>query len=215
MSSPDDNGITGGALCDVTESWLVLWLSAWCYSGCDHHYNLYTKYVGRINNVVEVPPPLAPANLPEFLWPPPALADVELVPELEQLPEYIPLPEIDPMPLYLPYLEPIVPEVPALVIEISSSNSSVLAVEPRQASTLSKSNPSEVMSTTASRVYQHNPKRAHSSGPRWIHTSIIPWGRGWRGGGHWVSCHGVLLGGFVPLDVSSCSDCVGMPMTLK
>ena len=54
-------------------------------------------HMGRINNLVKVPPVPTPTNLLEFLRPP---------------------------------LEPIVPEIPVLVTEISSSNSHIPATEP-------------------------------------------------------------------------------------
>ena len=84
-------------------------------------------YLGRLDKVAEVPPAPAPADLSEFLQPPPASPEYELLPEVEPIPapdpllEYIPLPELGLMSLDLPLLEPIAPEV--LVIKISSSDS--------------------------------------------------------------------------------------------
>ena len=84
-------------------------------------------YCGCLNNLVEIPPVHALADLPEFLWPLLAASghkgmhEVELILEPTPLSEYIPLPDLLPMPPDLPPPEPIVIEVS--IIDISSSNS--------------------------------------------------------------------------------------------
>ena len=135
-------------------------------------------HVGRINNLAEVPPVPALADLPDFLQPPHAQPGHEFIQEPELLSNYILLPELRRRSLDFPPVEPIVPEIPVPVIEISSSNSHNLVVEPRQASSSSKSNPSEETSTAASRVSRRSPGRACDSislsSPLWICTPIIP-----------------------------------------
>ena len=113
-------------------------------------------YVGRFKNLAEVPLILAPADLLEFLQPPPALLghkfmlEVEPILELEPLTEYIALPKLQPMSPNLPPLKPIILEMP--IIDINSSNSPTPAVKLHQASDTSESDLSEETYTVASQV---------------------------------------------------------------
>ena len=107
----------------------------------------------HLNNVAEVPLAFASANLSEFLQPPLAslehelMLEVEPILEPESLPEYIPLPELQPMSPDLPLLEPIVTKVP--VIEISMSDSLTLTTEPLQVSDTFESDSLQATFTTA------------------------------------------------------------------
>ena len=98
-------------------------------------------HMGHLNNLAEVPPILAPTDLPEFLYPLPAMLGHELMPEVKPIPEYIPLPKLQPMSPDLPPLEPIVPKVP--IIDISSLDSPTPTVEPHQASDILELDPSK------------------------------------------------------------------------
>ena len=141
-------------------------------------------HVGRINNLTEVPPIPALVDLLKFLRPSLAQPGHVFILKPEPLPYYIPLLELQPRSSNFPPSEPMVPEILVPVMVISSSDSHIPAVEPRQASSSSESGPLEDMSTESSQISQRNPVCARSSAPRWIHTPIIPQGRGRRGHRH-------------------------------
>ena len=138
-------------------------------------------HVGHINNLVEVSPIPAHADLPEFLRPPLTQPRHEFILEPEPLPDHIPLLELRLRSPNFPPLKPIVPEIPVPVIKISSSGSHIPTADPHQALSSFESNPLEETSTTASRVSRCNPMHACDSGPHWIRSPIIPRGHGRRG----------------------------------
>ena len=145
-------------------------------------------HMSRLNNLAEVPSIPAPTNLPKFLQPPLASPGLEFMLEVEpilkpkSLSEYLTLPELQPMSTDLPPLEPIVLEVP--IIDISSSDSSTLAMDPHQASNTLQSDPSKETSIIASRVSWCSPGHVRASGHRRIYNLIIPYGHGRRWHGH-------------------------------
>ena len=109
-------------------------------------------HVGRINNLTEVPPIPALVDLLKFLRPSLAQPGHVFILKPEPLPDYIPLLELQPKSSNFPPTEPIVPDIPVLVMEISLSDSHFPAAEPRQASSSFKSDLSKEMSMVASRV---------------------------------------------------------------
>ena len=126
-------------------------------------------YLGRLDDAIEIPLTLEPADLSEFLQPPLALAEYELMPEIEPIPEpeplsvYDPLLEFEPMSPNLAPLELVIPEVP--IIEISSSNSPTPVVELHLASDSSESDPFEATSIAASQVSCYSSRRGRASRP--------------------------------------------------
>ena len=138
--------------------------------------------LGCLDDSIEVPPTPAPADLPKFLQPPPALPGYKLTLAIESIPEfkpllvYNPLLEFELMSHNLPPLKIVIPEV--LVIEISSSDSPAPTLEPHPPSDSSESNPSEATSTVASPVSCRSFGHGRASRPRWIYSPIIPHGRG-------------------------------------
>ena len=166
----------------------------WYYDGvCDIIVVMTTTkaytllHLGRLVTAAEVPPTLVPVALSEFLQPPPALVEYQLmlkfepIPKPKTLPVYEPLSKFEHMSPDLPFLELIILKVPA--IDICSSDSPIAALEPFPASDSFESDPSEVMFTTTSRVSRHSFGHGRTSRPRWIRTLIIPCGRGHRGHG--------------------------------
>ena len=117
-------------------------------------------YCGRLNNLTENPSIPAPTNLLEFLQPLPAapghkgMHEVEPISEPTGLSEYIPLPDLLAMSPNLPPPEPTVSKVP--IINISSLNPLAPTMVHHQLPNSTVSDPSEELSTTASRVFRHS-----------------------------------------------------------